>query len=150
MRALLSEQYKIITIAPTEAFMTWLWIAIWTGMGIATPGIVYQIAMFVAPALTRQEKRFILLSLPAVLACFVCGVVFAYFLVIPNALNFLVGFGPNHVGDIEPLIHLQEYIDFVLLLPLWGLLLVLLVGLPRQDVYDLRHVLIRCLELVES
>lgn len=112
-------KYPVFTGAVVEGFMTWLWIAIYVGLALATPVIVYQVSAFVAPALTRQEKRFLITVLPAVLFFFLAGVVFSYFLVLPNALNFLAGFGTYHLPGTTSMIRLENFIDFVLTLLFW-------------------------------
>lgn len=110
---------RIITGQVTQGFMVWLYIALYVGLALATPVVFYQIAAFIAPALTRQEKRFIIMSLPGVFACFLCGVVFAYFIVVPNALNFLVYFGPGHLPGVDAFIELEDFIGFTMSLIFW-------------------------------
>jgi sec-independent protein translocase protein TatC len=56
------------------------------------PYITLQLFLFVAPGLTRKEKRWIYLALPATTALFLAGVGFAWFIMVPTALGFLRDF----------------------------------------------------------
>src|SRR5215216_529661 len=47
----------LIFIEPTEAFLTYFQVSLMTGIGLASPVILYQVMAFVLPALTRREKR---------------------------------------------------------------------------------------------
>lgn len=119
LRALLHPPYRLVIGEVTEGFMVWLYIGLYVGLALAMPVIVYQISMFVGPALTKDEKKFILWTLPPVFGFFVLGVLFAYFLVVPNALNFLVGFGEHHLPGTEALIRVGDFLSFTLGLMFW-------------------------------
>lgn len=83
---------EILTITPTEGFVTWLKVLLYIALAIAMPILVYQLIAFIAPGLTRQERRLVYISLPVVTLFFIAGVLFAFFLVIPRALDFLSNF----------------------------------------------------------
>ncbi len=85
-------------------------VALITGIALSMPVLVYQLFQFLAPGLTRNEKRWILLSLPGVMTFFVLGVVFCYVVVLPSALEFLLNFGNPQI-EIQPTI--SEYLGFV-------------------------------------
>jgi sec-independent protein translocase protein TatC len=120
LRPLLAPEYPLVFDTVMGAFMTWLYIGLTVGFGLSTPIVFYQLASFIAPALTRQEKRFILMSLPAVFICFVGGVAFAYFVVLPSAVTFMVGWA-KHIGleGIAELIKVENFVEFVLQIGLW-------------------------------
>ncbi|HET6261552.1 MAG TPA: twin-arginine translocase subunit TatC [Chloroflexia bacterium] len=101
---------NLIAITVTENFVAYVKVALMTGIGLSMPVLVYQLFQFLAPGLTRNEKRWILISLPGVMAFFVMGVVFCYFLVLPSALEFLLNFGSPQI-EIQPTI--SEYLGFV-------------------------------------
>jgi sec-independent protein translocase protein TatC len=84
------EQYQ--TLAPTDAFVTFMKMAVYIGLGIAFPIIFYQMFSFVAPGMTKKEKRYLLRSLPFVTLLFFSGVSFAFFVAAPRAFDFLSGF----------------------------------------------------------
>lgn len=104
---------KFLQLAPGEYFFVSLKVAGYSGLVLATPFILYQIVQFVLPGLTRRERR---LLAPVVFGSsflFVGGLVFAYFLLIPAALNFFVNYGADVV---EQLWSIEKYFEFVLLL----------------------------------
>ena len=106
----------LVYIDPTEFISTYFKVAVLGGFILALPVIAYQVAMFVAPGLTSKEKRYVVISVPVVVLCFVAGVVFTWYVLLPPALNFLLHFG----SDIaEPQIRIGKYINLILLLSLW-------------------------------
>ena len=78
--------------SPSDPITLFMKIALYIAIGIASPIIIYQIVGFLAPGLTRKEKRLLYLSLPFVALLFVLGVSYAFFFAIPRALAFLSGF----------------------------------------------------------
>ena len=95
---------------PAEAFTSYFKVALTFGIVLAMPLIVYQLFRFLAPGLTNQERRWLLLSLPMITVFFLAGVVFCYTLVLPSALNFLLNFGS---ADIQQNQRLSSFIGFV-------------------------------------
>jgi len=103
-------------LKPTESIGNYMRVALICGVTLAMPFIVYQIGAFVMPALTKTEKRYMLLLVPGATLCFVAGVAFAYFLTIPSAIPFLQGF----MADIiEQKWAIGEYLTFVTALLFW-------------------------------
>lgn len=100
----------LIAIAPTETFINYLKVAFYTGIAISMPLLVYQIFRFLAPGLTRTERRWVLLSLPAVTFLFVLGLVFCYSVLLRPALGFLLGFGGGRVQNMPSI---SLYLSFV-------------------------------------
>jgi sec-independent protein translocase protein TatC len=86
----LPEGTSIIFIGVTEAFMAYLKMSLVVGIIIALPVILYEIWMFVAPALYANEKRYILPFMFSAMIAFTGGVLFCYFLVLPPAAEFLL------------------------------------------------------------
>jgi sec-independent protein translocase protein TatC len=84
------ERFDVITaVEPiTNYFATSLYIAIALGF----PLIFYQVFAFIAPGLTRKEKRIVYGSVPFVVLFFLAGASFAFFLAIPRAFEFLSEF----------------------------------------------------------
>ena len=106
----LARPHHLIALKPTETFVAYLKVALYTGIAAAMPVLVYQLFRFMAPGLTRTERRWVLVSLPAVTVFFVCGVLFCYFVILPSALAFLLGFG----GDlVENTPSVSEFLSFV-------------------------------------
>ena len=100
----------------TELLTTSVKVSLLAGFILALPVILYQAIMFVAPGLTPKERRFLLVFLPAAFFVFVCGVAFAYFVLSPRALGFLLTFG----GDVaRPEIRISNIVNVMVRLLFW-------------------------------
>ena len=106
----------LVAIKMTEMFMVYFKVAIMTGVAIAMPMFVYQIFSFVAPGLTKKEKRWVMRLLPLVSIFFVIGMAFAYFVVLPFAIHYLLTFSTDIA---KPTIQISDYIGFVMTVELW-------------------------------
>jgi sec-independent protein translocase protein TatC len=99
--------------SPSDPITIFFRIALYVAVGITLPNIIYQLVAFLAPGLTRKEKRILFSSLPFMSILFIAGVAYAYFFAIPRALDFLSDF----LGDfIDWNIDAQETISFYLAL----------------------------------
>lgn len=111
---------EIIFTAPAEAFWAHLKVALLAGLVLALPVVLFQVWPFVEPGLLPQEKRFALLLVILSTMAFAVGMAFAFTLVLPYALTFLLTFDPK----LKPLIRVREYVDFaVKFLLAFGLIL---------------------------
>jgi sec-independent protein translocase protein TatC len=119
IKALPDGASMIFTSLP-EAFFTYLKVALLAGIFAASPVILYQIWLFVAPALYSQEKRY---AIPFVIFStifFVGGASFGYFIVFPFGFKFFMGFATDF---IQPAPKLKEYLSFCsMLLLTFGLI----------------------------
>ncbi len=101
---------NLVYIEMTEMIGTIMKVCLTSGIILAMPYLTYQLLMFVSPALTRKEKRYVYLILPWIALMFVGGVTFGYFILIPPATEFLITFG----SDIAtPQIKIGNYISIV-------------------------------------
>lgn len=101
---------KLVYTHPGDPFQIILNAGITTGFVLALPVIVMQIWAFLAPALHRHEKRIAMSVLAGGVVLFASGVALAYFVVLPLALPWLMGF---EVQSLEPMITVSEYFGFV-------------------------------------
>ena len=101
---------QLVFITPTEAFVTNIKIALWGGLFISSPYVIYQIWQFVAAALKRQEKKYIFLFGPVSFIFFVLGGLFGFFVVVPVGITFLLHFATDIV---HPMISVSHYISFI-------------------------------------
>jgi sec-independent protein translocase protein TatC len=83
---------KPVTLGVTEPFITTLTVAAYAAILIAMPVILYQLYAFILPAFSPGERKVAFPLLLMVPFLFIAGVVFAYFVVIPAALKFLLHF----------------------------------------------------------
>lgn len=86
-------------------------VSIYIGIVIASPWVLYQIWLFVAPALYKQERSAITGFLFSTVFLFLAGIAFGYFISLPYVLRFLISFQ----GPVVPLINIDEYFDLILL-----------------------------------
>ena len=92
-----------------EAFFTYLKVSLLSGIMLATPVLLYQFWMFVAPGLYKKERRILI---PIVLLSsifFIGGALFGYFIVFPWGFKFFLGFATE---TIRPLPSMKEYLAF--------------------------------------
>ncbi len=107
---------KLIYIEVTEMFLTYFKVALTAGAGLAMPVFVYQIIRFVAPGLTRKEKRILFRMLPLIFVFFALGATFGYFVTLPFALRYLLGLFPEFA---QPQIRVDNFIGFVTTILFW-------------------------------
>ncbi len=99
-----------VSSSPTTNIVVFTKVSLISGVALAMPVLVYQLVSFVAPGLTRRERRYLYFVLPGATLSFVVGVAFAYFVMLPTAIPFLKGF----LGDIiQPNWFVDKYISFV-------------------------------------
>ena len=112
---LAAGQTKIINTQIFGGFLVEIKIAFFAGMMIAFPIIANQIWQFVAPGLYRNEKRAMLPFLLATPALFTAGASLAYFIAIPIALKFLLGFQGDLDGvQQQALPDVNSYLSFIM------------------------------------
>nr|UAD88855.1 Sec-independent protein translocase component TatC [Gracilariopsis chorda] len=104
---------KFLQLAPGEYFFTSIKVAIYTGLLMSSPFTIYQITLFILPGLTRKESNFIIPILLSSIILFFTGILFAYTILVPAALNFLISYGNDIV---EPIWSFEQYFNFILLL----------------------------------
>jgi len=104
------EHIKLISLSPTENFTTYMRVALFSGIALAMPVILYEIYMYIDPALHPNERRFALTAGPFVLGLFIFGMLFCYFFILPNAIKFLINFASD-VFDNQ--LRASEYLSFV-------------------------------------
>ena len=97
---------------PGEAFFTYLKIDIVAGFLIALPIIFFHVWKFFLPALTKSERAVLGLLVPASVILFFTGLAFSFFLILPIALKFFMGFSTE---NLQTMFSFQNYFDFVIM-----------------------------------
>lgn len=100
---------KLFITRPTDAFMITLKLALFVGVVLAAPVVIYQAWAFLSPALYDEEKKYAVPALLAGLGLFLLGAVLAYLWVLPASLRILFSF---QRADLEPIIVAGEYFTF--------------------------------------
>ncbi|WP_294261610.1 twin-arginine translocase subunit TatC [uncultured Sphingomonas sp.] len=112
---LAAGQKKVIFTQLFEAFFVRVKVAFFAAMMISFPVLANQLWQFVAPGLYRSEKKALLPFLLATPILFTMGAALAYFVTIPVALHFLLGFQGNFGGiQQEALPSVGNYLSFVM------------------------------------
>ncbi|MFC2051666.1 twin-arginine translocase subunit TatC, partial [Chloroflexota bacterium] len=102
--------FNPIFIELTEMIGTYMRLSLVSGIILAMPYLTYELILFISPALTSREKKYVYLILPWIALMFAGGVAFGYFILIPPATKFLITFG----SDIAtPQIKIGNYISVV-------------------------------------
>lgn len=86
---------RLITFGVTEPFTTTLTVSAYGAIALSLPIILWQLYAYVLPAFSEAEKRVVLPILLLFPVLFVAGLAFAYFVVMPAALHFLLNFNDS-------------------------------------------------------
>jgi len=133
------QDFKLHQFQLMDYWSTYFRVSLLLGIAIAMPVIMYQVLAFVAPGLTRAERRWLFPIVIGAAFMFVLGMAFAYYVELPPALRFLLN--PN-TDSVEPTIGVRTYIDTVTrLLLLTGLVFELpfvIMGLAKIGVVTSR------------
>ncbi len=105
-----AQDINLIYTHVTEMLGIYIKVALYCGIALAMPFLIYQLVVFLSPALRDREKKYIYFSLPVVFILFAAGVCFAYFVFLPPALKFLLTFGSNIA---QPMISIDNYVAVV-------------------------------------
>ena len=100
---------KLIVLAPTEAFMTTVTVCAYAAIIITAPFVSYQLFAYILPAFSPRERRAILPLLITIPALFLAGVIFAYFVIMPPAIDFLLSFNGS---QFETQLRARDYYTF--------------------------------------
>jgi len=104
----------LMNIGLTEQFMIHIRTAIYFGVLLASPYILYLIFRFVSPALYSNEKRYALWLITSAYIMFMIGTLLNYFLIFPLTLKFL---GTYQISsDVANMLTIQSYIDTLLMM----------------------------------
>jgi sec-independent protein translocase protein TatC len=102
---------KLIYTKPTGYFEMVITMGLYIGVVLAAPVVLYQVWLFIAPGLYKHERRAVSTFVFSSFFLFVAGISFGYYVMLPYVLNFLIGFQ----GPFKPLISINEYFDFILI-----------------------------------
>ncbi len=103
-------QIILQNLKPFGQILLYMEIGIIGGLIISLPNLFYQFWKFIAPGLLPKERKYISRIVAFSTFCFLAGVAFAYFLMLPTALKFFAGFGSPQIANN---IAITEYMSFV-------------------------------------
>lgn len=105
-----SPPMKIINLKPIGQFTMYMEVIIYAAIVLSLPNLVFQLWKFIEPALKPAERKFVWWIVIFTSVCFIIGILFAYFIMIPTSLGFFATFGTSL---IENQISIEEYLKFV-------------------------------------
>lgn len=105
---------ELVAIDPTEPIGTFMRVALLSGFALAFPYIALEMWLFAAPGLSRGSRLFALAAIPVATLFFLAGLAFAFFVMMPAALPFLINF-MGLTAQIRP----SSYIRFVTGVMFW-------------------------------
>lgn len=112
----LSENDQLVLTKVTGAFTLYMQVALYAGIALALPFLLYQIWAFVAPGLYQHEKRFVLPVILMGSIFFILGAAFGYKIAFPAAANYLLGLQVE--GNFRPMITADDYFDLIIIIML--------------------------------
>ena len=104
-------EQKLIYTHPAGYLNMVITLGVYLGVVMASPIVLYQIWLFVAPALYKHERKAVTGFLFSTVFLFLAGIAFGYFVTLPYMLKFLVSFK----GPVVPMISINEYFDLILM-----------------------------------
>jgi len=108
-RPLPSAHEKLLTFGVTEPFTTTLTVAVYGALVLSLPVLVYQAYAYFLPAFSQAERRVLMPLLLLAPLLFIAGVAFAYFVVMPAAVSFLLGFNDS---EFNVQVRARDYYSF--------------------------------------
>ena len=102
---------KLYYMQPSEAFFTYLKVAVVVGFLLALPVIFYHVWKFFLPALTTSERAVLGIIVPVSVILFFTGLAFSFGLVLPAGIRFFTSFGNS---ELEAMFSINRYFDFVI------------------------------------
>lgn len=113
LSAPLGDRPKPITLSPSEPFMTSFNICFWTALALSLPIIIWQLWAFLAPAFSEHADRSMVKLVAAASGLAALGMAFAYWVVLPTSLHFLLNFD---AGQYHTEVRAKDYFGFVALM----------------------------------
>ena len=110
-RPIVKSGNTLVFLAVTEAFWVQMKVALFLGLFIAAPGILWQVWRFVEPGLHGHEKKYAVPFVAIGSLLFIAGGAFSLLIVTPNAISFLLSYARP---GLQPMISIGNYIDFLL------------------------------------
>ncbi len=113
LREPVPERYELTTLSPGEPFITSFTVSLYAALALAIPILIWQLWAFLSPALEETSQMLIVRMVMAATVLLFCGMVFAYFVVLPTSMSFLLSFD-DELYNTQ--LRAREYFSFAALL----------------------------------
>ena len=110
----IDKNEKLIFTTPLEPFQLYLFVSLYAAIALSIPFMLLQIWGFISPALLPHEKKYVTPFVFLSTISFVVGAAFAYYILFPPAVNFLLALG----SGFTPFLKATDYFDFITLMML--------------------------------
>jgi len=105
---------RLVFTTALEPFQLYLLVALYGAIALSVPFLLFQVWGFISPALYKHERKYVTPFVLLSSVSFVLGAAFAYYILFPPALGYLLGLGEN----FTPFLKATDYFDFVTLIML--------------------------------
>ncbi|MGE3075992.1 MAG: twin-arginine translocase subunit TatC [Dehalococcoidia bacterium] len=109
-------EFGLAVFSPTETIGVLFKVGMYGGLMLASPVVLYEMLAFIVPGLTPKEKKLVLPGLFGVIAFLLAGMAFAYWIILPASLGFLLDLGGD---NFDPVIGAKQYMDFATRIIFW-------------------------------
>jgi sec-independent protein translocase protein TatC len=109
-------EFKLSVFGPTETIGVLFKVGLYGGLLLASPMFVYQLVAFISPGLTARERKLLFPGLIGVVGFLAAGMAFAYWVILPASLGFLLDLGSE---QFEPVIGARQYMEFAIRIIFW-------------------------------
>ncbi len=110
------DEDKLIMRSVTGAFTLYVQVALYTGIGLVIPFLLYQIWAFISPGLYQHEKKYVTPVLIMAVFFFIAGASFAYKIAFPAACDYLLAWQTD--GGFRTLLDAEDYFNLIMLIML--------------------------------
>jgi sec-independent protein translocase protein TatC len=109
-----ADEKMTVTTVP-EGFTLYVTVSLYSAIALSIPLLLWQLWMFISPALYRHERAYVTPFIGLSTISFVVGAAFAYYILFPPAARYLLGLGG---GSFQLLIKASDYLDFIIIIML--------------------------------
>ncbi len=109
-----AEDERLIVTTAMEPFTLYVTVSLYTAIALSVPFLLWQIWIFISPALYKHERGYVTPFIGLSTISFVIGVAFAYYVLFPPAARYLLGLG----SDFQLLLRASDYLDLITLIML--------------------------------
>ena len=108
------EDERMVVTTATEPFTLYVTVSLYSAIAFSMPLLLWQIWGFISPALYRHERKYVTPFIALSSISFVVGAAFAYYILFPPAVSYLLGVG----SEFTLMLRASDYLDFIILIML--------------------------------
>ena len=109
-----SADERMTVTTAMEPFTLYVTVSLYSAIAISVPFLLFQIWGFISPALYKHERAYVTPFIALSTISFIIGAAFAYYVLFPPAVSYLLGLG----SDFQLMLRASDYLDFILLIML--------------------------------